>query len=68
MPETLPMGDVELLKAAIEASGMSAREFAVKVLVRDERTVRRWVNRDGEIPKVVADFLREYMQKGDWRK
>lgn len=51
---------VELLRAAIEASGMSARRFAEEVLIRDERTVRRWNSGKSPIPKAVVEFLRSY--------
>jgi hypothetical protein len=47
------MTDRELLEAAIDASGLSARRFAVDVLLRDERTVRRWLAGDSPIPEVV---------------
>lgn len=50
--------DNELLRAAIEASGLSARRFAREVLIRDERTVRRWLAGDA-IPEVVVEKLRE---------
>ena len=53
------MTDAELLRAAITASGLSARKFAVQVLIRDERTVRRWIAGDSPIPKAVMDKLRE---------
>jgi hypothetical protein len=51
--------DPELLRAAIERSGLSARAFAVRVLIRDERTVRRWLAGDSPIPAVVLAKLRE---------
>lgn len=60
--------DKKLLQDAIEASGLSDRRFATEVLIRDERTVRRWLKGDSPIPAVVAEFLREYLQKGGWRK
>lgn len=50
------MTDAALLRAAIAASGLSARRFAVEVLIRDERTVRRWLAGD-EMPAVVRAFL-----------
>lgn len=62
------MTDIELLKQAIDASGLSDRRFAVEVLIRDERTVRRWLAAESPIPKVVRDFLEEYLRKGGWRK
>jgi hypothetical protein len=41
--------DIELLTAAIEASGLSARRFAMEVLGVDERSVRRWLAGDREL-------------------
>jgi hypothetical protein len=52
------MTPVALLRRAIEASGMSAREYAAKVLLRDERTVRRWLASDSPIPEPVIAFLK----------
>jgi len=49
---------IDLLRAAIAASGLSARKYAVQVLLRDERTVRRWLAGDRPIPKVILDRLR----------
>ena len=48
---------VELLRTAIERSGLSARQYAVTVLLRDERTVRRWLAGDSPIPQPVVEFL-----------
>lgn len=48
---------VELLRSAIQASGLSARKYAVKVLLRDERTIRRWLAGDTPIPPAVVTFL-----------
>jgi hypothetical protein len=50
--------DSDVLRSAIEASGLSARRFAVEVLLRDERTIRRWLAGDSPIPQVVLDFLK----------
>lgn len=47
----------ETLRAAIEASGLSARRFAVEVMGRDERTVRRWLSGETEIPDSAAQWL-----------
>jgi hypothetical protein len=60
--------DKKLLKDAIKSSGLSDRRFATEVLIRDERTVRRWLSGESPIPAVVVAFLREYLQKGGWRK
>ncbi len=68
MALTMAPSDKKLLKDAIEASGLSDRRFATEVLIRDERTVRRWLKGDSPIPAVVVEFLREYLQKGGWRK
>lgn len=51
------MSPVDLLRAAIEASGLSARQYAVTVLLRDERTVRRWLSGESPIPESVIRFL-----------
>jgi hypothetical protein len=48
--------DSELLSAAIEASGLSARRFATAIISRDERTVRRWIA-GGTMPPVVREWL-----------
>ncbi len=47
--------DATLMRAAVRASGLSARRFAVDVLTRDERTVRRWLAGDSPLPKAVRD-------------
>lgn len=38
------MNDAELLSAAIESSGLSARRFAVDVLGVADRTLYRWLD------------------------
>lgn len=48
---------VDLLKQRIGESGLSARRFALEVLRRDERTIRRWLASDSPIPRPVLDFL-----------
>jgi hypothetical protein len=52
------VNDLDLLRAAIKDSGLSARVFARTVLLRDERTVRRWLAGDSPIPQAVTDWLR----------
>lgn len=56
MPMTLSPSD--LLREAIERSGLSARAFAREILLRDERTVRRWLAGDSPIPEPVIAFLK----------
>ena len=53
--------DIELLKRAIAKSGLSARRFAVEVLTRDERTIRRWLDGDRPVPRVVRRKLLELL-------
>ena len=47
------MSDSDLLRAAIDAAGLSARRFSVEVLDVDERTVRRWIAGDRELHATV---------------
>jgi hypothetical protein len=56
------MTDAELLRAAIQASGLSARKFAVQVLIRDERTIRRWLAGTNFIPQTVKAKLLELLK------
>ena len=51
---------VALLREAIQRSGLSARAFAYQVLVRDERTMRRWLSGDSPMPAIVAKWLAEF--------
>ena len=56
------MSDADLLSAAIEASGLPARRFAVELLGVNERTVRRWLAGDSEIrDEEVRDWLTRYV-------
>jgi hypothetical protein len=52
---------IKLLSHAIELSGLSVTRFAVEVLIRDDRTVRRWLAAETDIPPVVRDFLISYV-------
>ncbi len=51
------MTDRDLLARVITASGLSASAFARDTLIRDPRTVRRWLAGDSPIPKAVKDHL-----------
>ena len=57
------MTDAELIQAAIKASGLSARKYAEMVLLRDERTVRRWVAGKSPMPKIVRETLLAQLAK-----
>ena len=48
---------VDLLRRAIKASGLSARQFAMTILMRDERTIRRWLAGKSPIPAAVVRWL-----------
>jgi hypothetical protein len=61
MPETST--EIELLKAAIQKSGLSATRFAEMVMARESRTVRRWLNGTSPIPKAALMFLDRYVEK-----
>jgi hypothetical protein len=56
---------VQFLRDAIKASGLSARRFATEApLPRDERTVRRWLAGDSPIPGIVQDRLEDIARDG----
>ncbi len=50
-------GRRRLLTRCIKESGMSQRDFAISVLVRDARTLRRWLTGERPVPKLVAYCL-----------
>lgn len=63
------MGDTaedprELLERALEVTGLSLRSFAERLMIRDERTVRRWRAGDVPIPEVAQRKLREIIREG----
>ena len=68
MTDPKKMTDPELIRAAIEASGLSARKYAEMVLVRDERTVRRWASGKSPIPKIVREMLLAELAKPKLRR
>ena len=45
------------LSAVLTDSGLSAAEFARVVVGRDERTVRRWLSGETDIPESVGQWL-----------
>jgi len=49
--------EIARLRAAIHASGLSITEYARGVLVREPRTVRRWLAGDRQIPRAVLDLI-----------
>lgn len=51
-------GAQQLLARCISESGLSQRDFAIAVLMRDARTIRRWLSGERPMPKLVADCLK----------
>lgn len=47
----------DLLAERIAESGLSQRQFALRVLLREPRTIARWIARDSPIPAVVSEWL-----------
>ena len=48
---------IQLLEQRIKDAGLSTSAFATNVLLRDGRTVRRWLSGESPIPHAVMDFL-----------
>ncbi len=59
------MTDVELILSAIEASGLSSRRFAERILSRDERTIRRWSAGQVPIPATPRAWLLNWISLGE---
>lgn len=57
MPNRTRAEQVARLRAAIKRSGLSNRQYAETVLMRDERTVRRWLAGKQAMPAVVVRSL-----------
>jgi hypothetical protein len=57
------VSNIEILRTAIERSGLPARVFARDILLRDERTIRRWLAGDSPIPQAVIEWLEQDNQK-----
>ena len=49
--------EIALLRLVIQRSGLSITEYAKTVLVRDPRTLRRWLSGERQIPQAVLDRL-----------
>lgn len=62
--EPQQIADIRLLRRAIHRSGLSSRRYAREVLMRDERTVRRWLAGDSPVPSAVVELLRQRMATG----
>ena len=47
----------KLLLRRIKESGLSQRQWAKRVVYRDERTIRRWVSGESPVPSVIYPLL-----------
>lgn len=56
---------VGLLRRRIAESELSTSRFAVEVMIRQPRTIRRWVSGESPVPKVVVEWL-EAPQVAPW--
>lgn len=61
MADPPEMDDQELLSRAIAGSGKSVRRFAREELVREPRTVWRWLAGENPVPAMVREHLQEYV-------
>lgn len=52
------MKPIALLRAAIAASGLSSAAYATDVLMRDPRTIRRWLEGKAPMPPAVVEYLK----------
>ena len=59
MTERTAAENQALLAAAIERSGLSVGAWARSVVIRDPRTVRKWLSGEREIPRAVLGWLHE---------
>ena len=51
------------LRDALNASGLSTEDYAKHILLREGRTVRRWLKAESPIPHVVCQWLLD----GKWK-
>lgn len=51
--------EIALLERRIKESGLETGPFARDVLIREPRTVRRWLDSSSPIPKRVLEWLRD---------
>jgi hypothetical protein len=61
MTDANEVNDQELLSRAIAGSGKSVRRFAREELVREPRTVWRWLAGENPVPAMVREHLQAYV-------
>lgn len=54
---------IEQLRHAIRQSGLSSSAYARQVLVREPRTIRRWLAGQSPIPAAVVAFLNAHQNE-----
>ena len=58
---------LRLLREAVAASELTASDYAREILIREPRTLRRWLAGDSPIPDAVRDYLdraqREHLER-----
>ena len=59
------MTAIEVLKQAIADSGLSSSAYAREILVRDPRSLRRWLAGHSPIPQSVCQFLKREIEPGE---
>ena len=59
------MDDKELISKAIEVSGLSVRRFAREILVREPRTVWRWLAGENALPTAVREKAEEIISNAE---
>jgi hypothetical protein len=55
------VSDPELIRAAVAAAGLSARQFAEGLMGRDQRTIRRWLLGEIVIPPQARAWLEHWL-------
>ena len=57
--------DQQLITSALHKSGLTRKEFAERIIGRDERTVRRWLNGQQPIQPAMTAWLHRWLQLSD---
>ena len=60
-----------LLREAVQRAGLSYEDFARRVLLRQSRTLRRWLSGESPVPAPVVQWLEagapDLMARTRWR-
>ena len=55
---------IVLLREAVRTSGLTAEKYAHTVLMRNPRSLRRWLDGSSPIPTAVRDYLDRLVKPG----